>query len=105
MNNSQKLLYGLLFFISLSLISAGAQATGISISIGSFGHSYHHGHHYYPSINYRHISPILTYRNHYRPYYGYHHNSYYRSHGRRNYNHHSGHHNTHRAISSKRHRR
>ena len=93
MNNFQKLLYGLLFFISLSMISVGAHAGGISISIGSYGHSYHHGHHnYHPSINYRRISPILTYRHHYQPYYGYHHISYYRSYGHRNYNHHTGHH-------------
>ena len=93
MTNSKKLLSSLLFFIPLSLASAGAQATGISISIGSYGHSFHHGHHnYHPSIYYRHISPILIYRHHYQPHYGYHH-SYYRSYAHRNYNHHSVHHN------------
>lgn len=92
MTNSKKLLSSLLFFIPLSLASAGAQATGISISIGSYGHSFHHGqHNYHPSISYRHISPILTYRHNYRPYYGYHRYSYYRSYGHRNYNHHTRH--------------
>ncbi len=100
MNNFQKLLYGLLFFISLSLVSVGAHAGGISISIGSYGHSFHHGqHNYHPSIYYRHISPILTYRHHYQPYYGYHYISYYSGHhgshhsAYANYSHHNSGHN------------
>jgi len=86
MSNVKKFTYTLLAIISFSLISASAQAGGISIRIGGYGHDYHHGHNaYYPSTYYS--SPYVTYLHHYRPYYGYRHNSYY-----------SGHHGSHRSA-------
>jgi len=86
MSNVKKFTYTLFAIISFSLISASAQAGGISIRIGGYGHDYHHGHNaYYPSTYYS--SPYVTYLHHYRPYYGYRHNSYY-----------SGHHGSHRSA-------
>ncbi len=101
MNNFKKITYTLLAIISFSLISASAQAGGISIRIGGFGHGYHHGHNaYYPSTYYYgYHSPLVTYRHHYRPYYGYQHNSHYghygfksRHHSRHYSRHYGGHH-------------
>ncbi len=86
MSNVKKFTYTLLAIISFSLISASAQAGGISISIGGFGYGSHHA---YNSHHYQ--------GHHYQPYYGYRYKSHYRSYGlpyyqeRHNYRHHNSH--------------
>jgi hypothetical protein len=96
MNNFKKITYSLLAIASFILVSASAQAGGISINIGGFGYGSHHGYnsHYQPAYShYR--SPVVTYRHHYKPRHGNHHNSYYGNYGHRDYyqkKYYSGHH-------------
>ena len=91
MKNFKNIAYILVALISLSMISAGAYAGGISLRIGGFGYGYHHGYHsygypaYYSPRYYHHRVPTVTYRHHYRPYYRHHSNSYYSGHGYRNH--------------------
>jgi len=99
MSNVKKFTYTLLAIISFSLISASAQAGGISIRIGGYGHDYHHGHNAHHPSTYYYSGPFVTYLHHYRPYYGYRHNSYYSGHhgshhsAYGNYSHHNSGHN------------
>ncbi len=87
MNNLKNIAYFLLVIISLSLISVSAQAGGISIRLGGYGHGYHVAYNsYYPQAYYGYHRPVVRYRHHYRPYYSRYGNNNHRS------NHHSGHH-------------
>ena len=87
MKNFKNIAYSLVALISLSLISAGAYAGGISLRIGGYGHGYHVAYNnYYPSAYYGYHAPVVTYRHHYRPHYRHHSNSYYSGPG---YAHHS----------------
>ena len=108
MNSFKNITYSLLAIISFSLVSVGAQAGGISIRIGGYGHGYNG---YNPSAYSNYRSPVVIYRNHYQPYYGYRYNSYYGSYGQHYYqgNHrserHNRRHNSHYEQGSQHHNR
>lgn len=93
MKNFKNIAYILVTLISLSLISAGAQAGGISVRIGGYGHGYNVAYNsYYPSAYYGYHAPVVTYRHHNKSYYrGHGHRSHgYARHSRQGY--HSSHH-------------
>ena len=73
MNNIKKIIFSLLAITSFSLISVGAQAGGISISIGGHSHGYF---------------PLNYYGHNYKPYYGYKD----QRHSKHHRKHHHGHH-------------
>jgi hypothetical protein len=72
MNNFRKIIFSLLAIISFSLTTVGAQAGGINISIGGYGHGYfpsnYYGHNYKSYYGYTRNS---SYGHNYKPYYGY----------------------------------
>lgn len=74
MKSLKRSLFILTSVISLSVLSVSAQAGGISIKIGSYGHGYHHGHHSYGhgyrSSYYGYHRPVVSYRHYYQPHYG-----------------------------------